>query len=138
MLSSLLDARARDAGYKNLDGVMPYPVHGFDADLGLKRSWIGRPVLFMLLSGAFLGFIMQQWMMETDWPIIFAGKPYNSWPAFVVITFEMGILCGALTNFAMCLFVACKMRPRPVTRMLRDDLTDDTFALAIPLQDGNA
>ena len=123
--------------YRDLDAVCPYPVHGLDPRLGIKRSWIGRLVLFVLLTGAFGGFMMQQWMMEVDWPIIIAGKPYNSWPAYVVITFESGILLGALTNMAACLFIACKLLPKKATVVLRKELTDDTFALAIPVE-GNA
>ncbi|MHC5067715.1 MAG: DUF3341 domain-containing protein [Planctomycetota bacterium] len=127
---------ARKAGHKDLDGYMPYPVHGFDHNLGYKRSWIGRAVLTMLTIGAISGFFMQWWMMKIDWPQILAGKPYNSWPAFVVITFEGGILAGAITNFLVCLLVACRLLPRAETHVLKDELTDDTFALCIPV-DGN-
>ena len=127
---------ANDKGYKNLDGTLPYPVHGFHHNLGIKRSWIGRVVLAALLTGAFCGFMMQWWMMKENWPVIISGKPYNSWPAFVVITFECGILSGALTNMFCVLIAACKLYPQPDTFVLRRDLTDDTFCLAIPL-DGN-
>ena len=131
----LAAAKASTAkGHTDHDGFLPYPIHGFDKALGYKRSWIGRVVLFMLLSGAFAGFMMQYWMMKVDWPIIIAGKPYNSWPAFVVITFEMGILCGAITNFIVCLFVACRLFPTPNTHVLKPELTDDTFALCIPVE----
>ena len=121
-------------GHANHDAVMPYPVHGFDHVMGFKRSWIGRIVLFMLITGAFVGFFMQYWMMKENWPINIAGKPYNSWPAFVVITFEMGILSGALTNMFCCIVVACKLRPEPAPQVINEDFTDDTFALCIPLE----
>lgn len=120
-------------GHKHHDAYMPYPVHGFDASLGLRRSWIGRVVLAVLLGGAFLGFMMQYWMMKVDWPIIIAGKPYNSWPAFVVITFEAGILSGAIVNFLTCLLVACRLYPRAETPVVKRACTDDLFALCIPV-----
>ena len=121
-------------GHVDHDAYLPYPVHGFDHKLGYKRSWIGRIVLFMLLFGAFCGFFMQYYMMKVDWPIILAGKAYNSWPAYVVITFEGGILAGALTNFVVCLFVACKLAPKPFVPVIKEDCTDDVFALCIPVE----
>jgi hypothetical protein len=126
----------RAANCKGIEGWAPYPKHGMEEALGIKRSWIGRPVLFMLLTGAFLGFMMQYWMMKVDWPINIGGKPYNSWPQFVVITFECGILFGALTNFMLALATS-KMRPKLNSEMWRDDLHHDAFALAIPLTDAN-
>ena len=101
--------------------------------MGLRRSWIGRPVLFLLLFGAFAGFMMQWWMMKQDWPQSIGGKPYNSWPAFVVITFESGILLGALGNLLICLLLACKILPTTKTVLPDPKLTDDTFCLAIPV-----
>jgi hypothetical protein len=121
------------AGHAGHRAFTPWAVHGLEKRMGIRRSWVGRPVLFMLLFGAFCGFMMQLWMMKYDWPLSIGGKPYNSWPAFVVITFESGILCGALTNLLVCLLVACKIIP--TTRIVTPDpkLTDDTFCLAIPV-----
>jgi len=124
------------AGHHDQQAYTPYPIHGLEKRLGLRRSWIGRPVLFMLLFGAFLGFMMQLWMMKYDWPLIIAGKPFNSWPAFVVITFESGILLGALSNLLICLLIACRLLPATETRLPSPRLTDDTFLLAVPA-DGN-
>lgn len=126
----------RAKGVKGLEGWAPFPVHGMETALGIKRSWIGRPVLVMLIVGAILGFAMQYWMMKVDWPINIGGKPFNSWPQYVVITFEMGILCGALTNFLLSLATS-NLRPRLHNQLWRDDLGDDVFALAIPLLDAN-
>lgn len=123
------------AGHHGHQAFTPWPIHGLEAKMGLGRSWIGRVVLFMLLFGAFCGFMMQWWMMKQDYPINIAGKPYNSWPAFVVITFESGILLGALTNLVVCLLVACRLFPQPNTVLPSDLLTDDTFCLAIPAAD---
>jgi len=121
-------------GHKHADAFCPYVIHGMEHALGIKRSWIGRVVLPVLLLGAFGGFMMQLWMMKWDWPIIIGGKPYNSWPAFVVITFEAGILSAAVTNFLVLLFVACRIYPRSPVHVLKDELTDDVFALCIPVK----
>ena len=109
-------------GHKKHDAIMPFPIHAAFHALGLKRSLLGRPVLAILLTGAFLGFIMQWWMMKIDWPIILGGKPYNSWPQYVVITFESGVLCGAISNLALCLLYLCKLVPDPATKVLKDAL----------------
>lgn len=126
----------RARGVKGVEGWAPYPVHGMDDALGIKRSLIGRPVLAALLIGAVLGFAMQYWMMKVDWPLIIGGKPFNSWPQYVVITFEAGILCGALTNFMLALGTS-NLRPRLHNQLWRDDLGDDAFAVAIPLLSAN-
>lgn len=128
--------KARDKGFKGLDAYCPYPVHGFDEALGLKRSFIGRPVLAMLILGAVAGFMLQWFTMKADWPINLGGKPFNSWPQFVVITFEMGILAGALVNMGLAFFTA-DLGPRLRTELFRDDLTDDTFALIVAPSDEN-
>lgn len=124
--------------HKEHDAYAPYPVHGLEDSLGFKRSLLGRPVLFFLLFGAFCGFMMQYWMLKVDWPINIAGKPYNSWPAFVVITFESGVLAGALSNMFLVLIVFCKVFPSPKTKVIDESLTDDRFCLAIPLQDNGS
>ncbi len=126
------------AGHRGHQAFTPYPLHGIERLMGIRRSWIGRPVLFMLLFGAFLGFVMQVWMLKYDWPLIIAGKPYNSWPAYVVITFESGILLGALSNLAIVLLIACRIRPSMHTTLPLDRLTDDTFCLAVPVTEGRS
>ncbi|MBA3684334.1 MAG: DUF3341 domain-containing protein [Planctomycetes bacterium] len=126
-------AASHEAGHHAHEAFTPYPIHGLERLMGIKRSWIGRPVLFMLLFGAFCGFCMQVWMMKYDWPINIAGKPYNSWPAYVVITFESGILLGALSNLAIVLLIACRLLPSTTTQLPTDSLTDDTFCLAVPV-----
>lgn len=120
------------------EGFLPYPVHAaFDA-LAIKRSSLGRPVLAILIIGAVLGFLMQWWMMKIDWPIWISGKPFNSWPAYVVITFESGVLMGAVGTFLLVLLVYCKLIPDPVTKVVAQRLTDDQFCLAIPIGPGRS
>jgi len=115
------------------EGYLPYPLHEAFAALGLRRSLLGRPVFALLILGAIAGFFMQWWMMVVDWPIFISGKPFNSWPAYVVITFESGVLLAAVGTLALLLGVFCRLRPDPCTLVLRQRCTDDTFALAIAL-----
>ena len=129
----LLEAaqKARERGFANLDAYTPYNVHGLDQVLGLKPSWVPYATLAAGLSGATLGMYFMYWTSAVDWPLIVGGKPFFSWPAFVPITFECGILLGGLTTL-VALFKACGIPTRrPVVFDPR--LTDDRLALVIPL-----
>jgi hypothetical protein len=63
------------------------------------------------LLGCFIGFAMQWWMSAVDYPVMVGGKPYNSWPAFIVVTFEMTILFSVLS--AVLGMLAMNGLPRP-------------------------
>jgi hypothetical protein len=86
--------RARAAGYTVMEAYTPIPMHEVAHVLGGKSvlPWI---VLGGGVFGAVAGFAMQYWMSVVDYPINIGGRPYNSWPSFVVVTFEMTILCAA-------------------------------------------
>lgn len=88
--------RVRDAGYSKWDAHSPFPVHGLDDAMGLKASKLPWLVLLLGLSGAGGGMLLQWWVAAMAYPLMISGKPLFSWPAFVPVTFELGILCGAL------------------------------------------
>lgn len=87
--------QVRDAGYAAWDAYTPFPVHGLEKAMGVRASLVPWIVCVMGFSGAALGFLMQYWMSAVDYPLIIAAKPLNSYPAFVPITFEPGILLGS-------------------------------------------
>lgn len=118
-------------GFRNMDAYTPFPLHGIEEALRIKRSWIPRAALTALLVGGFLGWSLQYWTHVIDWPINIGGLPLNAWPAYVVIIFECGILAAGLTNF-LCMFIACRLFPNPFPKVLDDDITNDRFALVIP------
>lgn len=84
------------AGYRNLDAYSPFPVNGLAEAIGFRRNRMPLVVLIGGACGGLLAFFMQWYTAVVDYPIIIAGRPYNSWPAFVPITFELTIL-GAAT-----------------------------------------
>lgn len=88
--------RVRDAGFTRWDAHTPFPVHGLDRAMGLERSPLPWIVLVMGLAGAALGFGMQWWVHERAYPLVISGKPYFAWPAYIPITFELGVLFAAL------------------------------------------
>jgi hypothetical protein len=94
----ILDAtrQAREAGYRDMDAYSPYPVEGLATELGLTRTRVPFVVLAGALVGAATGFLMQYWSMAVDYPFNVGGRPVNSWPVFIPITFELMVLVAAL------------------------------------------
>jgi hypothetical protein len=123
---------ARDADYKNLQAYMPYPIHGMDAILGLERSLIGRPVFAVSVLFFVAAWFMQYFNMVVDFPLVYGGKPYDTPQLFVVVTLETGLLLGALVNLLLC-FHSCKLLPNPTFKPMHPKLSDDTFAIAVPI-----
>lgn len=96
----LAAARAlRGQGLAELDLHSPVPLHGADEALGLRRSVVPRIALGAGLVGAASGYLMQWWMVGVDFPINVGNRPPHSPPAFVPITFELGVLLAALGIF---------------------------------------
>lgn len=130
--------KARERGFRELDLIGPYAVHGFEQALGLKESrvpWIAKTFLAL---GALLAFLLQAWTSSTDWPINVGGKPLVSWPAFVPIIFEGAVLLAGLSTFlALMHFLRAYPFKRP--RIYNERLTNDRFALVIPFEnDGDS
>jgi hypothetical protein len=97
----LLDAarKMREAGHTSLDAYTPYPVHGTDEALGLKRSKVPMIAATGAILGAATGFGMIWYANAYDYAINIAGRPTFSWPTFIPITFELAVLTSALFIF---------------------------------------
>jgi hypothetical protein len=102
---------AWNSGYREMDAYTPYPIAGLAAALGLKRSFIPAIVFFGGLVGAAFGFFMQYYSMAIDYPYNSGGRPLNSWPVFVPITFELLVLVAAFSAFFAMLFINGLPRP---------------------------
>jgi len=100
--------RVREAGYERWDCHTPYPVHGLEEAMGLPESPIPYFTIGAGFVGATLAMLMQWWMSAVDLPLVIAGKPLFSWPAFIPITFELFVLFAALTTTA-ALVVFCRL-----------------------------
>jgi len=96
----LAAARAlRAEGQTELDLHSPVPLHGADEALGLKKSIVPRIALVGGLTGATTGYLMQWYLVGVDWPINVGGRPPHSPPAFIPVTFELGVLFATLAIF---------------------------------------
>jgi hypothetical protein len=89
--------RTREAGYKKIDAYSPFPVEGLAEAIGFHLDLVPLITLIGGIVGGTSGFLMQYWMSVVSYPTNIGGKPYNSWPAFIVITFEMTILFAAVS-----------------------------------------
>ena len=112
-VNSLLDAanRTREAGYKRIDAYSPFPVEGLAEAIGFHHDEVPLVVLIGALLGGLGGYLMQYWISVVSYPINVGGKPYHSWPAFIVVTFEMTILFGGI--FAVLGMLALNGLPMP-------------------------
>jgi hypothetical protein len=112
--------QARQAGYTHMDAYTPYPVEGVADELGLKRTRIPFVVLMAALVGAAAGFFMQYWTMAVDYPLNVGGRPLNSWPVFLPITFEVMVLvAGFAALLGMLLLNGLPQPYHPVFNVAR-------------------
>jgi hypothetical protein len=104
-------AAARDAGYRQMEAYSPFPVHGLTDALGFRSSRLAALVLAGGVAGALGGFALQYWVSVMAYPHNVGGRPLNSWPSFIPVTFEMTILIASLT--AVLGMLALNGLPRP-------------------------
>ncbi len=125
--------RVRDAGFTRWDAHTPFPVHGLEKAMGLRRSPLPWIVLGMGLTGAALAFVLQWWVHASAYPLVISGKPYFSWPAFIPITFEVGVLFAALgAVFGMLGLNRLPMHYHPLFRSkVFERVTDNAFFISI-------
>lgn len=128
VLAATREARMR--GYKIADVYTPYAVHGMDEAMGLRPTRLPWVSFSFGLAGALLKVWFEIWTTSINWPINVGGKPWNSLPAFVPITFEvMVLLAGLSTVFAF--FWTRRLFPGKVPKMPMPEVTNHQFALVL-------
>jgi hypothetical protein len=88
--------RARENGYVCMDAYSPFPIEELHHAIGMHHTRLPLIVLIGGLVGCFGGFGLQYWVSAVAYPINVGGKPLDSWPAFIPVTFECTILVAAL------------------------------------------
>lgn len=88
---------AREQGYRKLDAYSPFPIEELSEALHLHKNKLPLIVLIGGLLGGLSGYILQYYVTVLYFPINIAGRPLHSWPAYIVITFEMTILFAAIS-----------------------------------------
>ena len=103
--------KTRAAGYRRLDAYTPFPIEELAHALGHHRSLVPYLVLAGGISGALGGFGLCYWASVIAYPLNIGGRPFNSWPSFLPVTFECTIL---LASFAAVFgMFALNGLPRP-------------------------
>jgi hypothetical protein len=136
--------KVREAGYTCFDAFAPFPIPGLSEACGLhyglkgwKHNLVPQLTLLGGIGGGLTGFFFQYWVNVIAYPLNVAGRPLNSWPAFIPVTFELTVL-GAAT-FAVFGMLALNKLPQPhcplftVPRFKR--ATSDKFFICIEASD---
>ncbi len=128
LIGAIKDARKQRL--RIVEVYSPYAVHGLERVLGLKRSRLALVCLLAGATGAVLKMWFEIWTAAIDWPVDVGGKPWNSLPAFVPITFEVMVLFAGLFTVAALLMVS-RLWPGRRAKLVHPRVTDDRFALII-------
>jgi hypothetical protein len=135
----LLEAahRARAAGYRDMDAYTPMPVEGLAEAIGFRTTAVQRAVFAAGVLGATGGFMLCWWISVVAYPHNVAGRPLNSWPAYVPITFESMVLIACLTAVVGMLALNGLPQPyHPVFNVERfEHASRDRFFLCIEATD---
>jgi hypothetical protein len=129
--------RAHQAGYRRMDAYTPYAVHGMADALGRSRTMVPLITLIGGILGGLGGFFLQYWVSTTAYPLNIGGRPLNSWPSFIPVTFEMTILGAALS--AVLGMLALNGLPMPFHPLFNEPrfalASRDRFFLCIEARD---
>jgi len=88
--------RTYEAGYQKIDAYSPFPIEELAEAIGFHHNAVPLVVLIGGLLGCVSGYSLQYWVSVITYPINVGGRPLHSWPAFIVVTFEMTILFAGL------------------------------------------
>lgn len=129
--------RLHEKGYKLYDAHTPFYVHDLETFTSGKASPVSRFVLIAGLAGAAAGMLLQWWVSVVAYPHLVSGKPFFSWPAFVPIMFECGVLGGALG--ALGGFLWSTRLPQLHHSLFNSErferVTDDRFFISLEARD---
>ena len=109
-----------EAGYQKIDAYSPFPIEELAEAIGFHRNNVPLVTLIGAIIGGLSGYFMQYWVAVIAYPVNVGGRPYHSWPAFIIITFEMTILFGGIAAvFGMLALNGLPMPYHPVFNVER-------------------
>jgi len=129
--------KTHDAGYNKFDCHSPFPIHGLDAAMGLKRSPLGWIVGLGGLVGTSGALALQWWASSVEYPLVISGKPFFSYQAYLPVSFALGVLLAAAT--ALIGMLALNGLPRFNHPVFNSEkfarASDDSFFISIEKSD---
>jgi len=129
--------QVRDAGYRRWDALTPFPVHGLDAAMGIRRSKVPRISIIGGIIGFTVGMSFIWWSGAVEYPLVVGGKPYFS-PMFAFpVSYELTILFTAFaTIIGMFVMNGLPMHYHPVQKAPQFvRALDDRFFIVIEAAD---
>src|SRR5260370_14470037 len=90
--------RTYGAGYGKIEAYSPFPVEELSEAIGFHKNGVALVCLIGGLLGGTGAFTLQWWINTISYPVNIGGRPFNSWPSFIIVTFEMTILFGGLST----------------------------------------
>ncbi len=133
--------KVRDAGFKKWDCYSPYPIHGLDGAMGLKRSILPWFVFFGGMTGTATAFTLAYTTQVVIYPTVVQGKPANIFtiPAYFPIMFELTVLFSGFTVlFGLLALMKLPRLNHPLFASKQfHRATDDGFFIAIEARDPN-
>jgi hypothetical protein len=122
--------------FRVYDVYAPYPIHGLDHAMGVRRSRLPWVTFVVGLMGLAFALTLQFYTTVLDWPLNVGGKPDNSTLAFLPICFELTVLLSGLATVA-ALFFRARLYPGKKEQIIAEGITNDTFALVIRQRDSS-
>jgi hypothetical protein len=122
--------------FRIYDVYAPYPIHGLDAAMGVRRSRLPWVTFVVGCCALMLALTFQFYTTVLDWPLNVGGKPDNSTLAFVPICFELTVLLSGLATVA-ALFLRAQLYPGKKEMLFAEGITNDTFALVLRRREPN-
>ena len=138
-LESLIEAvkAVRAAGYTRFEAYTPFPNEELNEAIGYRGSRLPLFVFLGGLFGAIVGYGLQYYCAAIEYPLNIGGRPLNSWPMFIPVTFECTILAAALTAvFGMLALNGLPMPYHPLFHVPRfARASRDLFFLCLQARD---
>lgn len=129
--------KLKEKKFNITDVISPFPIHGLDHALGLKRTRISMCAFLYGCTGTSLALLMMWYMNIWDWPMDIGGKPsfalYKNLPAFIPVTFESTVLCAA-HGMAITFFLRSKLLPGVEPHVIDERMSDDRFVMSIEVK----
>jgi hypothetical protein len=131
--------RVYGAGYRKIDAYSPFPVEELSEAIGFHKNGVALICLVGGLLGCTGAYVLQWWINTISYPINIGGRPFHSWPSFIIVTFEMTILFSGLSAvFGMLALNGLPMPYHPVFNVPRFEFASkDRFFIVVFSSDKN-